>query len=150
MIKARKDKKTVFNIIDIIIIAIFIIFLSYFIYSYVLGNSLYNIGAEKVQLEYNLRIDKVKASYCNNIKEGDIIKTSDGKLVLGRVVSSTSEISDDGMSYTVYVTVQADAYMRKNLIFNIQNQKLKPDMAISIRFPNYYPHSAVITDIKVV
>ena len=150
MIKARKDKKTVFNIIDIIIIAIFVIFLSYFIYSYVLGNSLYNIGAEEVQLEYNLRLDKVKAAYCNNIKEGDIIKTSDGKLVLGRVVSSTLEISDDGMSYTVYVTVQADAYMRKSSIFNIQNQKLKPNMAISIRFPNYSPRSAVITDIKVV
>ena len=150
MIKARKDKKTVFNIIDIIIIAIFVIFLSYFIYSYVLGNSLYNIGADEVKVEYTLRLDYVKYVYCDNIKPGDIIKSSDGKLTLGKVISSKPEMSDDGMTFSVYVTVQADAYMRKSSIFNIQNQKLKPDMAISIRFPNYYPHSAVITDIKVV
>ena len=120
MIKARKDKKTVFNIIDIIIIAIFVIFLSYFIYSYVLGNSLYNIGADEVKVEYTLRLDYVKYVYCDNIKPGDIIKSSDGKLTLGKVISSKPEMSDDGMTFSVYVTVQADAYMRKSSIFKIQ------------------------------
>ena len=111
---------------------------------------MYNIGADEVKVEYTLRLDYVKYVYCDNIKPGDIIKSSDGKLTLGKVISSKPEMSDDGMTFSVYVTVQADAYMRKSSIFNIQNQKLKPDMAISIRFPNYYPHSAVITDIKVV
>lgn len=150
MIKARKNKKSVFNVIDIIIIAIFIIFLTYFIYSFVLGNSLYNIGADEVKVEYTLRLDYVKHVYCDNIKPGDIIKSSDGELTLGKVISSKSELSDDGMTFTVYVTVQADAYMRRNSTFNIQNQRLKPDMAISLRFPNFSPRSAVITDIKVV
>ena len=149
MNKSKKKKNAVFNIIDIIIVTLLAIFLAYFIYTYVLGNSLYNIGATEVEIEYTLRIDNVRDSYSENIKESHVVKSSDGNINLGRVFYVTTEPSPNGDSCVLYVTIKSSAYMRKNSSINIGGQNLTENMEISLRFPEYFASSAIITEIKV-
>jgi hypothetical protein len=150
MNKSKSKKRSVFNIIDIIIVALLAIFLAYFIYTYVMGNSLNNIGATEVEIEYTLRIENVRGAHNKNIKEGHTVKTSDGNIFLGNVLSVNREFSESGSGYVLYVTVRSDAYMRKNSSINISGQKLVENMEIPLCFPNYFASSAVITEIKVV
>lgn len=150
MIKSNSKKKTVFNIIDIIIVAILIVFIAYFVYTYVLDNSLYNLGATEVEVEYTLRIENVRGSYIQNIKEGHTVKSYDNDIILGSVLSTDRVLSEQVDCYTLYITVKSSAYMQKNSSINIGGQKLEENMEIPLRFPDYFASSAIITDIKVV
>ena len=150
MISSSSKKRTVFNIVDVIIVAILVVFIAYFIYTYVLGNSLYNLGATEVEVEYTLRIENVRGSYNKNIKEGHTVKASDNDTILGNVLSVNRVLSEHGGTYTLYITVKSSAYMQKNSSINIGGQKLEENMEIPLRFPDYFASSAIITDIKVV
>ena len=149
-IKLRKKKKSSFNIVDIIIVALLALFLAYFIYSAILGGNLYNIGAKKGTVEYTVCIEHVRTDYSNNFDIGDAVKNTDGTLSLGTIIGKSSELSDDGLTYSILLTIRTQAYMRKNSVFNVDKQKIKQDSTISLRFPDYAPYSAVIADIKVV
>lgn len=150
MNKSKSKKRSVFNIIDIIIVALLAIFLAYFIYTYVMGNSLNNIGATEVEVEYTLRIENVRGAHNKNIKVGHAVKTSDEGIFLGNVLSVNRELSEDSNGYILHVTVKSSAYMRKNSSINVDGQRIEENMELPLCFPNYFASSAVITEIKVV
>ncbi|MBQ9743796.1 MAG: DUF4330 family protein [Clostridia bacterium] len=136
--KTGKAKKTSFNIVDVLILAVFLFFVAYIIYAHVLGYSVENFGATKVNVEYTIRIEDVSSEYFNKITSGDPVKSNDGSVNMGKVVKKYA-ISDDG---SATILIQSSAY-RSNRSYTIGGQTVNPGTELEIRFPDYAPSAKV-------
>ncbi len=144
--KPYKSKKISFNIVDVLIVLVILLFLAYIVYVHVLGHSISNIGAQRVEIEYSVKIDNVDMDYYSKIKIGDTVKTSDGAKELGAVTS----ISPLARDQSITVTIRTVAY-EKNGFYEVNDLKIGVDEELSIRFLNYAPSTKVkCTHIKVI
>ena len=145
--RKTKKKKFPFNTVDVIIALIMLFCVAYIMYVPVMGNSLYNIGAEKVTIEYEIEIDSKNISHENykNFRIGDAVKTNDGAHTLGKVVAKYSNA--DG---SVNVVIKSEAFLRKD-VYKIDGLRIYKNAELNIRFPNFAPKDAVkCISIKVV
>lgn len=143
----KKKKKRPFNVVDVLISLFILLFLSYIVYVLILGNSLYNIGAKRVAIEYEIEIDDADINLQNykKINIGDTVKSNDGKEILGKVTYKYS--INDG---SVRVVISSDAFLRGD-VYKIGDTEVYKNADINVRFPNYAPPVAVkCISIKVV
>lgn len=134
--RIKGNKKVSFNIVDILIVAVAIILLAYFIYCVILGNDLSSLGAKRISAEYTLKIENASEEYYNMIFIGDTVKSSDGTVLLGKVIGKSYENTSD--SITIFVTVSSDLYLKSGT-YSIKDKKISEGAVLSIRFPGYSP-----------
>ena len=143
----KKKKKAPFNIVDVIIALFMILYIAYVVYVLILGNSLYNIGAQRVAIEYEIEINSndISIDNYNNIRIGDVVRSHDGANILGKVVAKYSNA--DG---SASIIIKSDAFLR-NGVYKIDGVRVYKKAALDIRFPDYAPKDAVkCISIKVV
>ena len=144
--KPYKSKKISFNIVDALIVLAILLSLTYIIYVQILGNSLGNIGANRVEIEYSIKIENVDEDYYSKIKIGDTVKTSDGSNEIGTVIS----ISPMARDQSITVLIRTEAYER-NGSYKVNDFKIGINEELSVRFLNYAPSTKVkCTQIKVI
>jgi len=144
---SKKKKKTPFNAVDVLIILFIALCLAYIVYVLILGNSLYNIGAKRVNIEYEIEIAGNDISIQNNQKfqVGDKVRSADGSHELGTIKEKYTNA--DG---SVSVVISSEAFLRKE-IYKIGDIRIYKDATLSIRFPDYAPSDTVkCIDVKVV
>ncbi len=143
----KKKKKIPFNVIDVLISLFIILSLAYIVYVPILGNSLYNIGAKRVTIEYEIEIhnDDISLQNYKKFQVGDIVWNSDGSHTMGKVTAKYPNA--DG---SVSVIISSEAYLRNN-IYKIEDAEIYENAVFKIRFPNCAPSDAVkCISIKVV
>lgn len=135
----KKKKKTPFNAVDVIIALFLVLYVAYVVYVLILGNSLYNIGAQKVAIEYEIEIKSNDISIDNyeNIQIGDVVRSHDGANILGKVVAKYSNA--DG---SASIVIKSDAFLR-NGVYKIDGVRVYKKADLEIRFPDYAPKNAV-------
>ena len=145
-INLRKSKKVSFNLVDALITLVIILYLAYIVYVHVLGHSLSNIGSEKVEIEYSIKIENVDPEYYSKIKVGDIARTSDGTKEFGVIVYISPMVQYRSLT----VIIRSEAYT-KGESFKVEDKKIGVGEELKLRFLNYAPSGKVTcTDIKVV
>ncbi len=148
-IKSKKNKASLFNVIDIVIVMVVAVILTYIVYVNILGHSLSDIGAKRVNVEYTIVVYDVSVDNFDSMVIGDSVMSGDGKTVLG-AISKLKAYNNEENTMSVEVTVTAQAYMKKG-VYRIDKVKVFPNDELSVRFPDYSPSSgAKCIDIKVI
>lgn len=139
-----------FNIVDIIIliVVLLVIAAASFLLFY---NKLNTYEEEKIDVQYQLRIEFMRSELTDHIKTGDKLYNWTGEYEFGEVLSvdvqpavtdsfnqtsgqMTQVVHPD--RYNIYVTLKASAVI-KNEAYYIDNQRFVVGSVINVRFPDF-------------
>ena len=146
----NKDKKSRFNVVDLLIIIVVLLALSIFAYFIFLGGSAER-GNEKTEIEYTIRIYNLRTELSDKVKEGDEVIDAQRFYSIGKVKSvrceksnaATGKIVNGKLDYKpsndhvdMYITIRASAKKTQNG-YTIGGYSLCTGKNVCIRTPGF-------------